>query len=327
MRLKDRLVLALVSSIGTVAFATIALNRGEKVGAVWILTAALCIYFVGYRFYSYFIAYKVFEVNDANPTPAHKFYNKVDYVPTNRWVLFGHHFASISGAGPLVGPVLAAQMGYLPGMLWILIGAVLAGCVQDMVILITSMRKDGRSLGQIAKEELGKFGGLISLAVIYSILTILLAVLALVVVKALAQSPWGTFSVFMTIPIAMFMGIYMWHIRPGAVLQASAFGVIALLTSLYLGRVIAINPLTSSLFTLSEEQIAISLIVYGFFASVLPVWLLLAPRDYLSTFLKLGTVLLIALGVFLVNPDVKMPAITQFAVSGDGPVWKGSLFP
>ncbi len=327
MRLRDYLVLAVVSLIGTAAFATVALNRGEKVGAVWILIAALCIYFVGYRFYSYFIAYRVFEIKDSNITPAHRFYNKVDYVPTNKWVLFGHHFASISGAGPLVGPVLAAQMGYLPGVLWILIGAVLAGCVQDMVILITSMRKDGRSLGQIAKEELGKVGGLTSLVVIYSILTILLAVLALVVVKALAQSPWGTFSVSMTIPIAMLMGVYMWHIRPGAVLQASLFGVLALLTSLYLGRVIATNPLTSGLFTLSEEHLAISLIVYGFFASVLPVWLLLAPRDYLSTFLKLGTVLLIALGVFFVNPDVKMPTITHFALTGNGPVWKGGLFP
>lgn len=327
MKLKDYILLGLVSLVGAFAFAVLALSRGERVGAVWVLIAALCIYFIGYRFYSYFIAYRVFEVNDQNPTPAHRFYNKLDYVPTNRWVLFGHHFASISGAGPLVGPVLAAQMGYLPGTLWILIGAVLAGCVQDMVMLIISMRKGGRSLGQIAKEELGSLGGLLSLIVIYTILIILLAVLALVVVKALAQSPWGTFSVFMTIPIAMLMGIYMWHIRPGAVLHASLFGFLALMLSLYMGRWIATNPHTAKAFTLSEPQLAIALMIYGFMASVLPVWLLLAPRDYLSTFLKLGTVILIALGVFLVNPEIKMPAITQFAISGNGPVLKGDLFP
>ncbi|GBC88257.1 Carbon starvation protein A [bacterium HR13] len=327
MKPKDYLILGTVSLLGAFAFAVLALSRGERVGAVWILIAALCIYFIGYRFYSYFIAYRVFEVNDQNPTPAHRFYNKLDYVPTNRWVLFGHHFASISGAGPLVGPVLAAQMGYLPGTLWILIGAVLAGCVQDMVVLIISMRKGGRSLGQIAKEELGSLGGLLSLTVIYTILIILLAVLALVVVKALAQSPWGTFSVFMTIPIAMLMGIYMWHIRPGAVLHASLFGFLALMLSLYMGRWIATNPHTAKAFTLSEPQLAIALMIYGFMASVLPVWLLLAPRDYLSTFLKLGTVLLIALGVFFVNPEIKMPAITQFAISGNGPVLKGDLFP
>ena len=327
MKPKDYLILGIVSLLGAFAFAVLALSRGERVGAVWILIAALCIYFIGYRFYSYFIAYRVFEVNDQNPTPAHRFYNKLDYVPTNRWVLFGHHFASISGAGPLVGPVLAAQMGYLPGTLWILIGAVLAGCVQDMVVLIISMRKGGRSLGQIAKEELGSLGGLLSLTVIYTILIILLAVLALVVVKALAQSPWGTFSVFMTIPIAMLMGIYMWHIRPGAVLHASLFGFLALMLSLYMGRWIATNPHTAKAFTLSEPQLAIALMIYGFMASVLPVWLLLAPRDYLSTFLKLGTVLLIALGVFFVNPEIKMPAITQFAISGNGPVLKGDLFP
>ena len=327
MKIRDYFLLALFSLTGAFAFAVIAISKGEKIGALWILVAALSIYFIGYRFYSYFIAYKVFQVSDHNPTPAHRYYNKVDYVPTNKWVLFGHHFASISGAGPLVGPVLAAQMGYLPGTLWILIGAVLAGCVQDMVILIISMRKGGRSLGQIVKEELGNLGGVVALMVIYTILTILLAVLALVVVKALAQSPWGTFSVFMTIPIAMFMGIYMWQIRPGAVLQASLFGVMTLLLSLYVGRLIAINPSTAKFFTLSEPQLAIALIIYGFSASVLPVWLLLAPRDYLSTFLKLGTVILIALGVFFVNPEIKMPAITQFALTGSGPVLKGDLFP
>ncbi len=327
MRWKDRLILLGLSILGAFAFAVLALSRGEPVGAIWILIATLSIYMIGYRYYSYFIAYKAFEINDNNPTPAHKFYNGLDYVPTNKWVLFGHHFASISGAGPLVGPVLAAQMGYLPGTLWILLGVVLAGAVQDMVVLTISMRKGGKSLGQIAREELGKVGGLITLLVIYSILIILLAVLGLVVIKALAESPWGTFSVFMTIPIAMLMGIYMWHIRPGAVLQSFIFGVVALLISLYVGRLVAQHETLGKVFTLSEPQLAIALMVYGFFASVLPVWLLLAPRDYLSTFLKLGTIILIAIAVAIANPEIKMPAFTQYAFTGYGPVWKGDLFP
>lgn len=327
MTWKDRLILFAVSILGAIAFAVLALSRDEPVGAVWLLIATVCIYFIGYRFYSYYIAYKVFEVNDENPTPAHRFYNGLDYVPTNKWVLFGHHFASISGAGPLVGPVLASQMGYLPGTLWILLGAVLAGTVQDMVILTISMRKGGKSLGQIAREELGRVGGLITLIVIYSILIILLAVLGLVVIKALAESPWATFSVFMTIPIAMIMGIYMWHIRPGAVVHSFIFGVLALLLSLYIGRFVAQHETLGKFFTLSEPQLAIALMVYGFFASVLPVWLLLAPRDYLSTFLKLGTIILIAVAVAIVNPELKMPALTQYAFSGYGPVWKGDLFP
>lgn len=327
MRWKDRLILLGLSILGAFAFAVLALSRGEPVGAIWILIATLSIYMIGYRYYSYFIAYKAFEINDNNPTPAHKFYNGLDYVPTNKWVLFGHHFASISGAGPLVGPVLAAQMGYLPGTLWILLGAVLAGTVQDMVVLTISMRKGGKSLGQIAREELGKVGGLITLLVIYSILIILLAVLGLVVIKALAESPWATFSVFMTIPIAMLMGIYMWHIRPGAVLQSFIFGVVALLISLYVGRLVAQHETLGKVFTLSEPQLAIALMVYGFFASVLPVWLLLAPRDYLSTFLKLGTIILIAIAVAIANPEIKMPAFTQYAFTGYGPVWKGDLFP
>ena len=327
MSWKDRLILLGLSILGAFAFAVLALSKGEPVGAIWILIATLSIYMIGYRYYSYFIAYKAFEINDNNPTPAHKFYNGLDYVPTNKWVLFGHHFASISGAGPLVGPVLAAQMGYLPGTLWILLGAVLAGTVQDMVVLTISMRKGGKSLGQIAREELGKVGGLITLLVIYSILIILLAVLGLVVIKALAESPWATFSVFMTIPIAMLMGVYMWHIRPGAVIQSFIFGVVALLISLYIGRLVAQHETLAKLFTLSEAQLAIALMVYGFFASVLPVWLLLAPRDYLSTFLKLGTIILIAIAVAIANPEIKMPAFTQYAFTGYGPVWKGDLFP
>lgn len=327
MSWKERLILIAVSIIGAFSFALLALSRGEPVGAIWLLIATLCVYIIGYRYYSYFIAYRVFNVDDNNPTPAHRLYNGFDYVPTNKWVLFGHHFASISGAGPLVGPVLAAQMGYLPGTLWILIGVVLAGAVQDMVILTISMRKDGRSLGQIARDELGRFGGFIALLVIYTILIILLAVLGLVVIKALAESPWATFSVFMTIPIAMVMGIYMWHIRPGAVLQSFIFGTFALILSLYLGRVVAQHESLGKIFTLSEPQLAIALMIYGFFASVLPVWLLLAPRDYLSTFLKLGTIILMALAVALVNPEIKMPAFTEYAFTGYGPVWKGSLFP
>jgi carbon starvation protein len=285
------------------------------------------LYILGYRYYSYYIAYKVFEVSDQNPTPAHRFYNGLDYVPTNKWVLFGHHFASISGAGPLVGPVLAAQMGYLPGVIWIPIGAVIAGAVQDMLILTISMRMGGKSLGAIAREYLGRFGGFVVLLVIYSILIILLAVLALVVVKATAMSPWSAFTSFATIPIAMLMGLYMWKIRPGAVLQATAIGVSLLMLSLVLGRFVATHPTLSKLFTFSEVQIAFGLMVYGFFASVLPVWLLLAPRDYLSTFMKLGTVIIIGLGVFIANPEVKMPALTQYVQTGIGPVWQGSLFP
>jgi carbon starvation protein len=309
------------------AFYVLAIYRKEPVSAGWILLCALSLYILGYRYYSYYIAYKVFEVSDQNPTPAHRFYNRLDYVPTNKWVLFGHHFASISGAGPLVGPVLAAQMGYLPGVIWIPIGAVVAGAVQDMLILTISMRTGGKSLGAIAREYLGRFGGFVVLLVIYSILIILLAVLALVVVKATAMSPWSAFTSFATIPIAMLMGLYMWKVRPGAVLQATVMGVSLLMLSLVLGRFVATHPTLSKLFTFSEVQIAFGLMVYGFFASVLPVWLLLAPRDYLSTFMKLGTIIIIGLGVFIANPEVKMPALTQYAQTGIGPVWQGSLFP
>jgi carbon starvation protein len=327
MNLKDRLILVALSIIFALAFYVLAIYRKEPVSAGWILLCALSLYILGYRYYSYYIAYKVFEVSDQNPTPAHRFYNGLDYVPTNKWVLFGHHFASISGAGPLVGPVLAAQMGYLPGVIWIPIGAVVAGAVQDMLILTISMRMGGKSLGAIAREYLGRFGGFVVLLVIYSILIILLAVLALVVVKATAMSPWSAFTSFATIPIAMLMGLYMWKVRPGAVLQATVMGVSLLMLSLVLGRFVATHPTLSKLFTFSEVQIAFGLMVYGFFASVLPVWLLLAPRDYLSTFMKLGTIIIIGLGVFIANPEVKMPALTQYAHTGIGPVWQGSLFP
>jgi len=327
MNLKDRLILVVLSIVFALAFYVLAIYRKEPVSAGWILLCALSLYILGYRYYSYYIAYKVFKVSDQNPTPAHKFYNGLDYVPTNKWVLFGHHFASISGAGPLVGPVLAAQMGYLPGVIWIPVGAVVAGAVQDMLILTISMRMGGKSLGAIAREYLGRFGGFVVLLVIYSILIILLAVLALVVVKATAMSPWSAFTSFATIPIAMLMGIYMWKIRPGAVLQATAIGVFLLMLSLVLGNFVANHPTLSKLFTFSEVQIAFGLMVYGFFASALPVWLLLAPRDYLSTFMKLGTIIIIGLGVFIANPEVKMPALTQYAYTGIGPVWQGSLFP
>jgi carbon starvation protein len=327
MKLKDKLILVVFSIIFAFAFYVLAIYRKEPVSAGWILLCALSLYILGYRYYSYYIAYKVFEVSDQNPTPAHRFYNGLDYVPTNKWVLFGHHFASISGAGPLVGPVLAAQMGYLPGVIWIPIGAVIAGAVQDMLILTISMRTGGKSLGAIAREYLGRFGGFLVLLVIYSILIILLAVLALVVVKATAMSPWSAFTSFATIPIAMLMGLYMWKVRPGAVLQATAMGVSLLMLSLVLGNFVANHPTLSKLFTFSEVQIAFGLMVYGFLASILPVWLLLAPRDYLSTFMKLGTIIIIGLGVFIANPEVKMPALTQYAHTGIGPVWQGSLFP
>ncbi|MFZ8785718.1 carbon starvation CstA family protein [Thermocrinis sp.] len=327
MNLKDKLILVALSITFTFALYVLAIYREEPVSAGWILLCALSLYILGYRYYSYYIAYKVFEVSDQNPTPAHRFYNGLDYVPTNKWVLFGHHFASISGAGPLVGPVLAAQMGYLPGVIWIPIGAVIAGAVQDMLILTISMRMGGKSLGAIAREYLGRFGGFVVLLVIYSILIILLAVLALVVVKATAMSPWSAFTSFATIPIAMLMGLYMWKIRPGAVLQATAIGISLLMLSLVLGRFVATHPTLSKLFTFSEVQIAFGLMVYGFLASILPVWLLMAPRDYLSTFMKLGTVIIIGLGVFIANPEVKMPALTQYAYTGIGPVWQGSLFP
>jgi carbon starvation protein len=327
MNLRDRLILVALSIVFALAFYVLAIYRKEPVSAGWILLCALSLYILGYRYYSYYIAYKVFEVSDQNPTPAHRFYNGLDYVPTNKWVLFGHHFASISGAGPLIGPVLAAQMGYLPGVIWIPIGAVVAGAVQDMLILTISMRMGGKSLGAIAREYLGRFGGFVVLLVIYSILIILLAVLALVVVKATAMSPWSAFTSFATIPIAMLMGLYMWKVRPGAVLQATAIGVFLLMLSLVLGNFVANHPTLSKLFTFSEVQIAFGLMVYGFFASILPVWLLLAPRDYLSTFMKLGTVIIIGLGVLIANPEVKMPALTQYAHTGIGPVWQGSLFP
>jgi carbon starvation protein len=324
--LKSFLIWGLISALGAAGFAVMALNSGESVNAIWLLTASVCVYAISYRFYSKFIAKKVFQLDDTRKTPSEIHNDGKDYVPTNKWVLFGHHFAAIAGAGPLVGPILAAQMGYLPGTLWIVVGVVLAGAVQDFIILFGSMRRNGKSLGEMIKDEMGKVTGIISMIGILGIMIILLAVLALVVVKALAGSPWGMFTIAATIPIAIFMGIYMRFIRPGRVGEASAIGIVLLLLSLYFGQTVAENPSLANMFTFKGETIAIMMIIYGFIASVLPVWLLLAPRDYLSTFLKVGTILALALGIIVVAPNLEMPGFTKF-IDGTGPVFAGNLFP
>ncbi|MGF9914230.1 carbon starvation CstA family protein [Paenibacillus ehimensis] len=316
----------LVSVLGAFGFAAIALNRGESVNAVWLIVAAVSCYAVAYRFYSKFLARKVLGLDDNRKTPAEINNDGKDYVPTNKWVLFGHHFAAIAGAGPLVGPVLAAQMGYLPGTLWIVIGVILGGAVQDFVILFASTRRGGKSLGEMIKEEIGPTAGVIAMIGILAIMVILLAVLALVVVKALIGSPWGMFTIAATIPIAVLMGIYMRFIRPGRVAEASLIGLVLLLGSLVGGKYVAESPVLSGLFTFNGETIALMLIAYGFIASALPVWLLLAPRDYLSTFLKIGTIVGLALGILFVMPDLAMPATTKF-IDGTGPVFAGNLFP
>ncbi|MBA4495530.1 carbon starvation CstA family protein [Paenactinomyces guangxiensis] len=320
------LVWAGISALGAAGFAVLALYRGESVNALWLLVAATCTYAIGYRFYSRFMARKVFELDDNRKTPAEVHNDGKDFVPTNKWILYGHHFAAIAGAGPLVGPILAAQMGYLPGTLWIVVGVVLGGAVQDFIILFGSMRRNGKSLGDMAREEIGPVGGFTALFAILGIMIILLAVLALVVVKALADSPWGMFTIAMTIPIALFMGIYMRYIRPGKVLETSLIGFVLLLVSLYAGQYVAEHPTLGPLFTLEGTTIAWLMIIYGFIASVIPVWLLLAPRDYLSTFLKVGTIFALALGILFVMPDLKMPAFTKF-IDGTGPVFAGNLFP
>jgi carbon starvation protein len=315
-----------VSIAGAVAWAVLALSRGENISAIWLVVAALCSYAIAYRFYARFIAKKVLGVDDRRATPAERLENDIDFQPTDRRVLLGHHFAAIAGAGPLVGPVLAAQMGYLPGTMWIIFGVIFAGAVQDMVTLFFSMRRDGKSLGQMAREEIGPFGGVAALLAVFSIMIILLAVLALVVVNALAKSPWGTFSIAMTIPIALFMGFYMRYIRPGRVLETTAIGVALLLLAIVAGGWVDQSGLADT-FTLSPEALVFWLIGYGFLASVLPVWMLLAPRDYLSTFMKVGVIALLAVGVFIAAPVMQNEAITQFAKDGTGPVFAGSLFP
>jgi carbon starvation protein len=312
--------------LGAFAFAFIALHHGESIGAIWIVIATVCVYTIAYRFYSRFIARRVLRLDVTRMTPAYKFNDGLDYVPTNRYVLFGHHFAAIAGAGPLVGPILAAQMGYMPGMLWLLAGVVFAGAVQDFIVLFVSTRRDGRSLGDLIKSELGQIPGMIALFGTFFIMLVLLAVLALIVVKALAESPWGTFTVAATIPIALFMGVYARFIRPGAIGEVSLIGFVLLMLSIVAGQYVQEIPSMAALFTLTGEQLTWMLIAYGFIASVLPVWLLLAPRDYLSTFLKIGTIVGLAIGVIFISPELKMPAFTQF-VDGSGPVWSGSLFP
>lgn len=323
---KSILIWGVISALGAICFGVVALKQGETINAIWLLTAAVCVYAVAYRFYSRFIARKVFQLDDNRQTPAETQTDGKDYVPTNKWVLFGHHFAAIAGAGPLVGPILAAQMGYLPGTIWIVVGVVLAGAVQDFIILFGSMRRKGKSLGEMIKEEIGPVTGFIAMVGILGIMVILLAVLGLVVVKALTGSPWGMFTIAATIPIAIFMGVYMRYIRPGRVGEGSIIGIVLLILSLIAGQYVAENPTLASMFTFTGETIAIMMIVYGFIASVLPVWMLLAPRDYLSTFLKIGTILGLALGILVVGPHLHMPSVTQF-IDGTGPVFAGNMFP
>ncbi|MGR3911055.1 carbon starvation CstA family protein [Burkholderia sp. SR8] len=325
-RASSTLLWIAVALLGAFAFGTIALAHGERVSALWIVIAAVCVYLIAYRFYSRFIASKVMQLDGLRMTPAVKYNDGLDYVPTNKYVLFGHHFAAIAGAGPLVGPVLAAQMGYTPGMLWILAGVVFAGAVQDFIVLFISTRRDGRSLGDLVKMELGTVPGVIALFGAFLIMVIILAVLALIVVKALTNSPWGTFTVAATIPIALFMGVYTRYIRPGRIGEVSIIGFVLLMASIAFGQTVHDSPTLAAWFTFSGTQLTWILIGYGFVASVLPVWLLLAPRDYLSTFLKIGTILGLAIGILVVAPELKMPALTKF-VDGTGPVWSGNLFP
>ena len=316
----------LLTVIGAFALGTVALSRGETINALWIITAAVSIYLVAYRYYSLYIADKVMQLDPTRATPAVRKNDGLDFVPTNKYILFGHHFAAIAGAGPLVGPVLAAQMGYLPGTLWIIVGVVLAGAVQDFMVLFVSTRRDGRSLGDLVKSELGLVPGMIALIGTFVIMIIILAVLALIVVKALAASPWGTFTVAATIVIAMFMGEYSRYLLPGRVGEVSVIGLLLLLASIVMGGQVADSATLAPMFTFDAKQLTWMLIIYGFIASVLPVWLLLAPRDYLSTFLKIGTIAGLALAMVFVAPNLRMPAVTQF-IDGTGPAWSGSLFP
>ncbi|SEJ85971.1 carbon starvation protein [Pseudomonas sp. NFACC23-1] len=316
----------LLAVVGACALGVVALRRGEAINALWIVVAAVAIYLVAYRYYSLFIANNVMQLDARRATPAVLNNDGLDYVPTNKHILFGHHFAAIAGAGPLVGPVLAAQMGYLPGTLWLIAGVVLAGAVQDFMVLFLSTRRNGRSLGDMVREEMGRIPGTIALFGCFLIMIIILAVLALIVVKALAESPWGIFTVMATIPIAMFMGLYMRYIRPGRIGEISVIGVLLLLGSIWLGGQIAADPVWAKAFSFTGIQITWMLIGYGFVAAVLPVWLILAPRDYLSTFLKIGTIVALAIGILVTMPELKMPALTQFT-DGTGPVWKGGLFP
>lgn len=324
--MKSNVVWIAVSALGAFSLGWVAIYRGEPVNAIWLVAAALSVYAVAYRFYALFIAETVLQVDPGRATPAVRMNDGLDFVPTQKYVLYGHHFAAIAGAGPLVGPVLAAQMGYLPGTLWILAGVVFAGAVQDMIILFISTRRDARSLGDIVRSEIGPFAGSVALVGVLLIMIIILAVLALVVVKALAESAWGTFTVFATIPIAIFMGIYGRFIRPGRIAEMSAIGFVLLMGSLVLGRDVSESAALAPYFTFSAEHLALIVIGYGFVASVTPVWLVLAPRDYLSTFLKIGAIAALAVGIVLTAPDLRMPAVTRF-IDGTGPVFSGGLFP
>jgi carbon starvation protein len=317
---------ALVSVTAALCLAAIATNRGEPINSLWVVVAAVCTYALGFRFYAKFIAAKVMVLDSSRATPAERLRDGHDYEPTNKWILFGHHFAAIAGPGPLVGPTLAAQFGYLPGTLWIIIGAVLAGAVQDFVILFCSMRRDGKSLGEMAREEIGKIGGFTALVTVLLIMVILLAVVGLIVVNALKGSPWGTFTIAATIPIALFMGLYLRYWRPGKVLECSGVGFVLLMAGIFGGQAVAASPTLAPLFTLSGVALCIAVIVYGFCASALPVWLLLAPRDYLSTFIKLGVVLMLGIGVIFVHPQLQLPALTRFT-DGTGPIFAGKVFP
>jgi carbon starvation protein len=315
-----------ISLLGAIAVGAIALHRGEQISAMWLVVAAVCTYAVGYRFYSKFIAAKVLLLDPLRATPAERLENGRDFVCTNKWVVFGHHFAAIAGPGPLVGPVLAAQFGYLPGTLWVLAGAVFGGCVQDFVILLLSVRRDGKSMTEMAKDEIGRVGGFVAYVAVISIIVVLLGVCALVVVNALKSSPWGTFTIAMTIPIALLMGVYLRRIRPGKVLETSALGFVLVLLAIWGGQWVSQNPSAARVFTLTATSLAIWIIVYGFAASAVPVWLLLAPRDYLSTFVKLGTIGMLAVGIIGLRPTLHMPALTRF-VDGTGPVFAGKIFP
>jgi carbon starvation protein len=321
-----KLLWGLVAVVGAIALAGVASHRGESINALWIVVAALCVYAIGYRFYAAWIATRVLMVDPSRPTPAERLENGRDFVPTDRWIVFGHHFAAIAGPGPLVGPTLAAQFGYLPGTLWILIGAVLGGCVQDMTMLFISTRRNGRSLGQMARDELGPIGGFAALIGTLLIMIILIAVLGLVVVNAMRNSPWATSTVFATIPIAILIGLYLRNIRPGRVIEASLIGFVLLIAAVWAGGWVQNEPVVREWFNYGGVPLAWFVIGYGFFAAILPVWLLLAPRDYLSTFLKIGVVLLLGAAVFIMRPEIHMPALTQF-VDGTGPVVAGKVFP
>jgi carbon starvation protein len=320
------LIWAVLALIGAFALGYIALNRGEQINALWIVVAAICVYLIAYRYYGLFIAKRVLTVDATRMTPAVRHNDGLDYVPTDKKVLFGHHFAAIAGAGPLVGPVLAAQMGYLPGMLWLLAGVVLAGAVQDFMVLFVSTRRDGRSLGELVKEEMGNTAGVIALVACFMIMVIILAVLAMIVVKALTHSPWGTYTVAFTIPLALFMGVYIRYLRPGRIGEVSVIGLVMLIFAIISGGWVAESPTWAPYFDFTGVQLTWMLVGYGFVAAVLPVWLLLAPRDYLSTFLKIGTIIGLAIGILIMRPTLQMPSLTKF-IDGTGPVWTGDLFP